>query len=91
MTEKKRFRLGPAIVNISAMSAPLAESVINIAAAALRYDLRIIVSGVASKESARLSSHPPRCLLRDEMTEELVAGAVKRRLVEKYPADIWQV
>lgn len=36
MTEKKRFRLGPAIVNISAMSAPLAESVINIAAAALR-------------------------------------------------------
>lgn len=25
------------------------------------------------------------------MTEELVAGAIKKRLVEKFPADIWQV
>ena len=36
MTEKKRFRLGPAIVNLNAMSAPLAESVVNIAAQALK-------------------------------------------------------
>lgn len=63
MTEKKRFRLGPAIVNINAMTLPLAESVVNIAAQALK----------------------------DEMTEEAVAGAIKKRLAEKFPADIWQV
>lgn len=36
MTEKKRFRLGPAIVNLNAMPLPLAEAVVNIAAVALK-------------------------------------------------------
>jgi hypothetical protein len=36
MTEKKRFRLGPAIVNLNAMPLPLVEQVINISAQALK-------------------------------------------------------
>jgi hypothetical protein len=35
-SEKKRFRLGPAVVNICAMKPELAETVVNIASAALR-------------------------------------------------------
>ncbi|RYG50081.1 hypothetical protein EON66_12220 [archaeon] len=34
---------------------------------------------------------PGRHACREEMTEQDVAGSVKRKLAEKFPADIWQV
>lgn len=63
MSEKKRFRLGDAIVNVCSMPPPLAEMVV----------------GFATKALAEM------------MTEKEVATAVKTMLVEKMPADMWQV
>lgn len=63
MSEKKRFRLGAAVVNVCSMPMPLAEAVVDCATAALR----------------------------DEMTEQGVATAMRKQLVAWYPADVWQV
>jgi len=63
MSEKKRFRIGEAVVNVCSMSLPMAEAIVDIAGKALK----------------------------DEMTEMDVATAIKRKLVERYSAHMWQV
>lgn len=43
MSEKKRFRLGPAVVNFNAMKLDIAEAVVDIANTSLRYAVPAII------------------------------------------------
>jgi hypothetical protein len=82
MSEKKRFRLGDAVVNLCSMAAPLAEEVVSVASKALVYEY----CGDASALTSRLGHF----VCRDEMTEQEVAAAIKRKLAAGHPAEMWQ-
>lgn len=62
MSEKKRFRLGPAVVNINTMKPELAENVINICNAALRCAIQRFEEPDTSRKSNQF------CLLDAEIT-----------------------
>lgn len=87
MSEKKRFRLGPAVVNICAMRPELAESVINICHSSIRCAGRPLPRRFVCAKRA-LTLHAAR---RDKVTEQEAAIDVKAKLKAKYPDGLWQV
>lgn len=93
MSEKKRFRLGPAVVNICAMKPELAEVVINIANSALRC-VQLVRREVGRRKGAERLTPWPRPApthCRDNVTEQEAAKEIKGKLKEKYADGLWQV